>query len=297
MSIPKPADEEVNPEENSGSKKLTDETASKKSDDGDVIKPKRTKNKRSKLPSSESEPEKISIDKKEFKEDNDNQPSESESIGKRSLRKRNQQRAVYSGSDKEEEKKVSSDGDYTQPVSKVPEPAKPSPKKRGRPKGSKNGDSPKPKKIQKTNFEVKSKSVSREKKQESRPSADGRDSEKKNSLLYGVDEEFKLPSDADEAEEEMDLNDEDLEVENDTPNVKSSKVKSETGDKEQLKLPDNVFIDNLPKEKSGIQSMLKDVNNNIRRLEIQFFEEEDSENDMFFEKTLLNPAISSQEHN
>lgn len=90
----------------------------------------------------------------------------------------------------------------------------------------------------------------------------------------------------------MDLNEEDLEVENDSP-IKGSKVKVD----DKQKLPDNVFIDNLPKDKTSIQAMLKDVNTNIRRLEIQFFEEEDSENDMFFEKTLLNPAISSQEHN
>lgn len=51
---------------------------------------------------------------------------------------------------------------------------------------------------------------------------------------------------------------------------KKKKVKSEN-DMDQAthqKLPDNVFIDNLPKDKHGINKMAMEVNNNIRRLEI-----------------------------
>jgi hypothetical protein len=40
---------------------------------------------------------------------------------------------------------------------------------------------------------------------------------------------------------------------------------------------ENVFIDNLPKDKKSIIQMLKEINKHIRDLEKKFFEEEDSE--------------------
>jgi len=43
--------------------------------------------------------------------------------------------------------------------------------------------------------------------------------------------------------------------------------------------------------------MVMEVNKNIRNLEQKFFEEEDSDADIFFEGTLKNHKTSSQDHN
>lgn len=40
---------------------------------------------------------------------------------------------------------------------------------------------------------------------------------------------------------------------------------------------DTVFIDNLPKDEASLKVMIKEVNQHIRMLEHQFFEEEDSD--------------------
>ena len=40
---------------------------------------------------------------------------------------------------------------------------------------------------------------------------------------------------------------------------------------------DTVFIDNLPKDTVNLKNMIREVNKQIRYLEKQFFEEEDSE--------------------
>lgn len=59
----------------------------------------------------------------------------------------------------------------------------------------------------------------------------------------------------------------------------------ETADKvtkKQEEIEEAVFIDNLPKDSVSLRNMIKRVNVNIRELEQQFFEEEDSdvENDL-----------------
>ena len=52
--------------------------------------------------------------------------------------------------------------------------------------------------------------------------------------------------------------------------------------KKHEEIEEAVFIDNLPKDSVSLRNMIKRVNVNIRELEQQFFEEEDSdvENDL-----------------
>jgi len=119
------------------------------------------------------------------------------------------------------------------------------------------------------------------------------------------DEEFKVDlNDQDDAEDQEDMDEEllnedadELIVETIIKRSRSKPLKYNPDEQTHHKLPENVFIDNLPKDKQGINKMAMEVNNNIRRLEIAFFEEEDSDNDMFFEKTLKDESICSQEHN
>jgi hypothetical protein len=78
----------------------------------------------------------------------------------------------------------------------------------------------------------------------------------------------------------MDMQDlvaEDGEFEEDMPLPKDEKKVKEEGKEEEVECPDNVFIDNLPKDEQSIRVLLKEVNRHIRELEKQFFEEEDSE--------------------
>ena len=53
-------------------------------------------------------------------------------------------------------------------------------------------------------------------------------------------------------------------------------------DSEDLYLSDdgNMFVDNLPTEKNGLFKMCKAVNDKLRELEIQFLEEEDSDEEL-----------------
>ena len=62
-------------------------------------------------------------------------------------------------------------------------------------------------------------------------------------------------------------------------------------------LDETVFIDNLPKEETAIRVMLKDVNKNIRILEKNFFEEEDSEEEERFINKLKDLTLTKEEHN
>jgi len=62
-------------------------------------------------------------------------------------------------------------------------------------------------------------------------------------------------------------------------------------------LDETVFIDNLPKEETAIRVMLKDVNKNIRILERNFFEEEDSEEEERFMNKLKDLTLTKEEHN
>jgi hypothetical protein len=59
------------------------------------------------------------------------------------------------------------------------------------------------------------------------------------------------------------------------------------------KLDETVFIDNLPKEETAIRVMLKDVNKNIRILEKNFFEEEDSEEEEKFINKLKDLTVQA----
>lgn len=60
---------------------------------------------------------------------------------------------------------------------------------------------------------------------------------------------------------------------------------------------DTVFIDNLPKDEHGLHTMIKQVNFNIRELERQFFEEEDSDVENELKDGLTKEDVSIEKHN
>jgi hypothetical protein len=66
-------------------------------------------------------------------------------------------------------------------------------------------------------------------------------------------------------EDEMLDDNEDFDIDNSAP--KTRKIKTEDNIVHQ-ELAENVFIDNLPKDRLGINKMAMEVNKNIRRLEI-----------------------------
>jgi hypothetical protein len=81
---------------------------------------------------------------------------------------------------------------------------------------------------------------------------------------YEADEEFKLNEDED-MDMELDGADDLMADEENPDDEPASKIKHEDVGGEDL--AENVFIDNLPKSKTEINIMLRDVNSNIRALE------------------------------
>ena len=113
---------------------------------------------------------------------------------------------------------------------------------------------------------------------------------------YDPDAELEIEGDLDDLD--PDALDQDFEAIGSKKKVRAKHgVKAEDQPESDEVLDETVFIDNLPKEETAIRVMLKDVNKNIRILEKNFFEEEDSEEEERFINKLKDLTLTKEEHN